>query len=140
MRDNTQICELLDEGIDMWVAVNGKRVEKDAKSGFRTRTLFVVTGGFWEGLNGTGCLPQDIPGQWTCSLCGQERVWPTKNRCFRCGNPKHHDPVSPGPVIGPTGLELHKECLPRTRHTGERDARTRFLVNMYLRWFRQGSP
>ena len=30
MVDTTQIWELLDEGIDMWVAVNGKRVDKDA--------------------------------------------------------------------------------------------------------------
>ena len=28
--DSTQIWELLDEGIDMWVAVNGKRVDRNA--------------------------------------------------------------------------------------------------------------
>ena len=36
-------------------------------------------------------------------------------------------------------VELHKECLPRTRLTGEMVARTRFLVNMCLLWFRHGS-
>ena len=35
----------------------------------------------------------DIPGQWTCSACGQERVWPVRNRCFRYGYPKDHDPA-----------------------------------------------
>ena len=29
--------------------------------------------------------PIDIPGQWTCQACGQERVWPVKTSCFRCG-------------------------------------------------------
>ena len=36
-------------------------------------------------------------------------------------------------------VELHKECLPRTRLTGEMVARTRFLVNMCLLCFRHGS-
>ena len=36
--------------------------------------------------------PRDIPGQWTCTGCGKERVWPTRQRCFRCGNPRDHDP------------------------------------------------
>ena len=50
----------------------------------------------------------DIPGQWTCSACGQERVWPVRNRCFRCGVAKGHDPapsVAPPYVVGPTGRE-----------------------------------
>ena len=48
----------------------------------------------------------DILGQWTCSACGQERVWPVRNRCFRCGFPKGHDPVpsaAPPYAVGPTG-------------------------------------
>ena len=48
-------------------------------------------------------------------------MWPTKNRCFRCGNPKHHDPVSPGPVIGPTGGAPQK--MPATNPTYRRDGR-----------------
>ena len=50
----------------------------------------------------------DIPGQWTCSACGQERVWPVRNRCFRCGAPKGHDPApsaAPPYVVGPTGRQ-----------------------------------
>ena len=48
----------------------------------------------------------DIPGQWTCSACGQERVWRVRNRCFRRGFPKGHDPVpsgAPPSAVGPTG-------------------------------------
>ena len=48
-------------------------------------------------------------------------VWPTKNRCFRCGNPKHHDPVSPGPVIGPTGRAPQR--VPATNPIFRRDGR-----------------
>ena len=35
----------------------------------------------------------DIPGQWTFSACGQERVWLVRNRCFLCGCPRGHDPL-----------------------------------------------
>ena len=104
--DTTQIWEVLEAGIDVWVAVNGKRVEKDAtmaQIGIQDQDTVRCYGRLLGGAQRYRQPPQDIPGQWTCSLCGQERVWPTKNRCFRCGNPKHQDPVSPGPVIGPTG-------------------------------------
>ena len=48
--------------------------------------------------------PVDIPGQWTCQACGQERVWPVKTRCFRCGCPKGHVPLQPEPFqVGPLG-------------------------------------
>ena len=49
----------------------------------------------------------DIPGQWTCSVCFQERVWPGRNRCFRCGAPKGRDPTPSVPpyVVGPTGRQ-----------------------------------
>ena len=30
-------------------------------------------------------------------------MWPTKVRCFRCGNRRNHDPCGHVPVIGPTG-------------------------------------
>ena len=46
----------------------------------------------------------DIPGQWTCLACGQERLWPVKNRCFRCGCPKGQSPPQTDPfVAGPLG-------------------------------------
>ena len=54
--DSTQIWELLDDGIDMWAAVNGKRVDMHDTPGGAQR--------FRQ-------PPQDIPGQWTCFVCGQ---------------------------------------------------------------------
>ena len=51
--DSTQIGELLDEGIDMWVAVNGKRVDRNATVAQIGIHPFVVMGGFWERLNGS---------------------------------------------------------------------------------------
>ena len=74
--------------------------------------------------------PQDIPGQWTCSLCGQERVWPTKIRCFRCGNPKHHEPVPPGPVIGLTGRAPQR--APATNPTYRRGGRQNKISGQHV--------
>ena len=131
--DTTQIWELLDEGIDVWVAVNGKRVEKDAtmaQIGIQDQDTVRCYGRLLGGAQRYRQPPQDIPGQWTCSLCGQERVWPTKNRCFRCGNPKHHDPVSPGPVIGPTGRAPQK--MPATNPTYRREGRQNKISGQHV--------
>ena len=50
--------------------------------------------------------PVDIPGQWTC---GQERVWPVKTRCFRCGCSKGHVPPQPESFLaGPLGRLLQR--------------------------------
>ena len=133
VRDTTQIWELLDEGIDMWVAVNGKRVEKDAtmaQIGIQDQDTVRCYGRLLGGAQRYRQPPQDIPGQWTCSLCGQERVWPTKNRCFRCGNPKHHDPVSPGPVIGPTGRAPQR--MPATNPTYRREGRQNKISGQHV--------
>ena len=134
----TQIWELLDEGIDMCVPVNGKRVDRNAtmaQIGIHDQDTIRCYGRLLGGAQRFRQPPQDIPGQWTCSLCG-------------CG-PQKIDVF--GVVIRNIMIlfllvqslvqlvELHKECLPRTRLTGEMDARTRFLVNMCLLWFRRGS-
>ena len=131
--DTTQIWELLDEGVDMWVAVNGKRVEKDAtmsQIGIHDQDTIRCYGRLLGGAQRYRQPPQDIPGQWTCSLCGQARVWPTKNRCFRCGNPKHHDPVPPGPIIGPTGRAPQK--MPATNPTYRRDGRQNKIPGQHV--------
>ena len=57
-------------------------------------------------------------------------MWPTKNRCFRCGNPKHHDPVSPGPVIGPTGRAPQR--MPATNPTYRRDGRQNKISGQHV--------
>ena len=129
--DSTQIWELLDEGIDMWVAINGKRVDRNAlwpKLGYMDTIR--CYGRLLGGAQRFRQPPQDILGQWTCSLCGQERVWPTKNRCFRCGNPKHHDPVSPGPVIGPIGRAPQR--VPATNPTYRRDGRQNKISGQHV--------
>ena len=93
--DSTQIWELLDGGIDMWAAVNGKRVDMHdtmVKIGIHDQDTIRCCGRLKGGAQRFRQPPPDIPGQWTCPLCGQERVWPTKVRCFRCGNPRNHDP------------------------------------------------
>ena len=67
--DSTQIWELLDEGIDMWVAVNGKKVDRNetmAQIGIHDQDTIRCYGRLLEGAQRLG--------QWTCSLCGQERV------------------------------------------------------------------
>ena len=40
-------------------------------------------------------------------MCFQERVWPVRNRCFRCGAPKGRDPAPSvlSYVVGPTGRQ-----------------------------------
>ena len=57
-------------------------------------------------------------------------MWPTKNRCFRCGNPKHHDPVSPGPVIGPTSRAPQR--VPATNPTYRRDGRQNKISGQHV--------
>ena len=107
--DSTQIWELLDDGIDMWAAVNGKRVDMHdtmAKIGIHDQDTIRCHGRLKGGAQRFRQPPQDIPGQWTCSLCGQEIVWLMKVWCFRCGNQRNHenhDPRAHVPVVGPTG-------------------------------------
>ena len=38
------------------------------------------------GSSGSRCPV--IPGQWTCMACHNQRCWPTKPRCYRCGSSK----------------------------------------------------
>ena len=48
--------------------------------------------------------PPDILGKLTCENCFQERVWPTKNKCFRCGCPKPPQVIPARELVqGPNG-------------------------------------
>ena len=117
----------------MWVAVNGKRVDRNATMAqivIQDQDTIRCYGRLLGGAQRFRQPWQDIPGQWTCSLCGQERVWPTKNRCFRCGNPKHHNPVSPGPVIGPTGRAPQRVLA--TNPTFRRDGRQNKISGQHV--------
>ena len=75
--DSTKILELLDGGMDMWAAVNGKRVNMHdivAGVGICDRGTIWCYGRLKGGAQRYRQPPQDIPGQWTCWACGQERV------------------------------------------------------------------
>ena len=81
--------------------------------------------------------PPDIPDQWTCLACGQERVWP-KSLLQVCGCPKSHVQL-PDPKLDPW-VGLPKGRLPRTRPSGPIGVRTTSLSlrlvrrRISLRW------
>ena len=90
--DLTQIWGNLDEGIDIWAAVNGKSVNMHdtmAGIGINDQDTTQCYGKLRDGAQRFRQPPQDIAGQWTCSLCGQESVWPTKAR-LSVRKPRNH--------------------------------------------------
>ena len=99
--------EIVEEEMDMWVTVNGKREgmqDSMVHIGKCDHDTIRCYGRLRGGAQRYRQPPQDIPGQWACSACGQERVWPTKERCFRCGNPRDHDPhPQNNSIVSPTG-------------------------------------
>ena len=44
-------------------------------------------------LKGGG--PLDVPGQWQCAICGALMCWPTRNQCYKCGQPRSASRCSP---------------------------------------------
>ena len=44
-------------------------------------------------LKGGG--PLDVPGQRQCGICGAIRCWPTRNQCYKCGQPRSASSCSP---------------------------------------------
>ena len=121
--EDTMIWEILDERMnemDVVISLNVKNVGmhdtiKDIRIG-RDCTLR-STGRLRGGAQRLRQQQPDIPGQWTCSACGQERVWPVRNRCFRCGCPTGHVPAPsavPPYTVGPTGPSPEVQpCEPR---------------------------
>ena len=104
------------------------------KLGYMTRTPFVVMGGFSEGGGEEGSTVQAATARHSGSV-DMLTVWAGtgvahKNRCFRCGNPKHHDPVSPGPVIGPTGRAPQR--VPAANPTYRRDGRQNKITGQHM--------
>ena len=91
----------------MWVTYNEKKVQPGdtmSHNGIENHDTLRCGGRLIDGAQRHRPPPVDIPGQWTCQACGQERVWPVKTRCFRCGCPKGHMPPQPDPfVAGPVG-------------------------------------
>ena len=97
--DGTMIWEILDDWmieLDVMISFNGKVVgmhDTMSDIGVGRDCTLRCTGRLRGGAQRFRQPQPDIPGQWTCSACGQERVWPVRNRCFRCGCPKGHDPA-----------------------------------------------
>ena len=109
---DTVICEILgglENGMDVVVSFNGKLVgmhDTMRDIGIEHCGTLRCTGRLRGGAQRFRQQQLDTPGQWTCSACGQERVWLVRNRCFQCGCPRGHDPAPPAPSpynVGPTG-------------------------------------
>ena len=131
--DSTQIWELLDDGMDMWAAVNGKMVDMHdtmAKFGIHDQDTIRCYGRLKGGAQRFRQPPQDIPGQWTCSLWEAGKGVAHKKSMLWCGNPKHHDPVPPGRVVGPTGTAPQK--VPLTDPTFRRHGRQNKISGQHM--------
>ena len=104
---HTVVGDLLDCTEDVGVTYNGKLVQPGdtiGHIGIGNHDTLRCGGRLRGGTQRYRPPPVDIPGQWTCQACGQERVWLVKTRCFRCMCPKGHMPPQPGPfVAGPLG-------------------------------------
>ena len=107
VHEHTVVGDLLDCTMDVWVTYNGKLVQPGdtiGHIGIGSDDTLRCHGRPRGGAQRYRSQPVDIPGQWTCQACGQERVWPVKTRCFRCGCPKGHVPLQPEPFpVGPLG-------------------------------------
>ena len=109
--DDMMIGEILDDwmiGLDVMISFNGKVVgmhDTVGDLGIQRDCTLRCSGRVRGGAQ--RFRQPDIPGQWTCSVCFQERVWPVRNRCFRCGAPKGRDPAPSVPPyhVGPTGRQ-----------------------------------
>ena len=103
-------------------------------------TLFRCYGRLRGGAQRYRQPPQDISGQRTCSGCGQERVWPTRQRCFRCGEPRDHDPHPQNNfIVGPTGRPPQRTA-PTNPHLPAKSApETKFRISMPLLQQRRNS-
>ena len=101
--DDMMIGEILDDwmiGLDVMISSNGKVIgmhDTVGDLGIERDCTLRCSGRIRGGAQRFRQQQPDIPGQWTCSACGQERVWPVRNRCFRCGCPK--DDLAPFAVL-----------------------------------------
>ena len=109
--EGTMVRKILDDWmieLDMMISFNGKVVGMHDTMwdiGIGHDCTLRCTERLRDGAQRFRQPQPDIPGQWTCSACGQERVWLVRNRCFSCGYPKGHDPVpsaAPAHAVGPT--------------------------------------
>ena len=127
--DDMMIGEILNDwmvGLDVMVSFNGKVIgmhDTVRDLGIERDCTLRCSGRVRGGAQRYRQPQPDIPGQWTCSVCFQERVWPVRNRCFRCGAPKGRDPApSVRPyVVGPTGRQPQRSNpVNPTKRTNQR--------------------
>ena len=88
---HTVVRDLLDCTEDVWVTYNGKLVQPGdtiGHIGIGNHGTSRCVGRLRGGAQRHRSQPVDVPGQRTCQACGQDRVWPVKTRCFRCGCPE----------------------------------------------------
>ena len=91
VHEHTAVGDLVDCTEDVWVTYNGKLVQPGdtiGHIGIGKNDTLRCGGRLRGGAQRYRSQPVDIPGQWTCQACGQERVWPVKTRSFRCVSPK----------------------------------------------------
>ena len=77
-------------GMDMYAMVGGKIVDHSLS----LESLGITsncTVSFFSRLRGGS--RDNVPGQWTCSICFAERCWPVRVKCYRCGAPRQADSV-----------------------------------------------
>ena len=80
--EGTMIWEILDDwmiGLDVVISFNGKVVgmhDTVGDIGIGHDCTLRCSGRIRGGAQRFRQPQPDIPGQWTCSACGQERVWP----------------------------------------------------------------
>ena len=132
--DSTKMWELLDEGIDMWVAVNGKRVDRNATMAQGHNSLLWAASGEREGGGGSSTVQTsttrhsgsvDMLTVWAGNRCG-----PRMFDVFGSETRKHHEPVPPGPIIGPTGRAPQR--VPATNPTFRRDGRQNKISGQHV--------
>ena len=46
-------------------------------------------------IRGSKGGPLDVPRQWQCGICEAIRCWPTRNHCYKCGQPRSASSCSP---------------------------------------------
>ena len=68
--------------------------------------VFFLVARFVSNSRLSGGGPLDVLGQWQCGICGAIRCWPTRNQCYKCGQPRSASSCSPrsATYLDPQGM------------------------------------
>ena len=86
--DGRTTTHRVSDGTMVWINLDDWMIELDMMISFSGKVVGMHDTMRDIGIGHDCTLRCTIPGQWTCSACEQERVWPNRNRCLRCGHPK----------------------------------------------------